>query len=72
MNLLSWFFRTPPDPIDSLIKPPKQKYHGHDETRHSKSMARRERADALRAEARRVELKEVEQLWYRRYVGRRG
>ena len=72
MSLLSWFFRTPPDPIDSLIKPPRQLHHGHDETRAVMSQARRARAELLRSEARRIELKQVEEHWYRKHLGRRG
>jgi hypothetical protein len=68
MSLLSWFFRTPPDPIDSLIKPPRKVYSGHDESRHVEAQKRMASADALRAHARRVELQER-----RRYqIVRRG
>jgi hypothetical protein len=58
MSLLSWFFRTPPDPIDSLIKPPRQLISGHDEAKHVESQKRLASAEALRKHARRVELQE--------------
>ncbi len=72
MKLLSWFFgATPRDPIDSLIKPPRQCFHGHDESRNALSQKRRQRAEMLRAEARRIELKQVEEHWYRKQIGTR-
>ncbi len=69
MSLLSWFFGATPDPIDSLIKPPRQRFHGHDETKNTLSQTRRARAEMLRAEARRIELKQVEEHWYRKQIG---
>ncbi len=58
MSLLSWFFGVQHDPIDSLIKPPRKVYSGHDESRHVEAQKRLASADALRAHARRVELQE--------------